>query len=29
MWRRGGFAATLASGVVATHQLRDRYSPGS
>lgn len=29
MWRRGVFAATLASGVVATHQLRDRYSPGS
>ncbi len=28
IWRRGVFAATLASGVVATHQLRDRYSPG-
>lgn len=25
MWRRGVFAATLASGVVATHQLRRRY----
>lgn len=28
MWSRGVFAATLASGVVATYQLRDRYSPG-
>jgi GTP-binding protein EngB required for normal cell division len=25
LWRRAQFAATLASGVVATHQLRDRY----
>lgn len=29
LWKRALFAATLASGVVATHQLRDRYSPGS
>lgn len=29
VWQRAQFAATLASGVVATHQLRDRYSPGA
>lgn len=28
MWQRGVFAATLASGVVAVHQLRNRYAPG-
>ncbi|NND03674.1 MAG: hypothetical protein HKN91_12900 [Acidimicrobiia bacterium] len=27
IWRRALFAATLASGVVATYQLRHRYSP--